>query len=79
MDRILFFRVMKVTDNGGNVPNLVSQDGRKLYVVHLQDDKMLYRQYFQSFWAFGYQTHRNKIFFLNNKQHTVKAIPGTEN
>ncbi len=79
MDRILFFRVMKVTDNGGNVPNLVSQDGRKLYVVHLQDDKMLYRQYFQAFWAFGYQTHRNKIFFLNNKQHTVKAIPGTEN
>jgi hypothetical protein len=41
---LLFVRVMTVIDQGGNVANLVSEDGRKLKVVHLQDDEHLYQE-----------------------------------
>ena len=43
---ILFMRVMKVTDNGGVSPNLMSQDGRRLAVVSMQDNEYIYRNGF---------------------------------
>ena len=78
MDKVLFFRVMKVTDNGGKTPNLTSQEGRKLTVVHMQNDKTLYKQGFQASFASNYTAHRSEFYYINNKKYTVKPIPGME-
>ena len=40
---VLFVRVMTVKDAGGNRATLESEDGRKLTVVHLQDDLTWYK------------------------------------
>ena len=40
---VLFVRVMTVKDKGGNVATLESEDGRKLKVVHLQDNEYYYK------------------------------------
>ena len=40
---VLFLRVMTVKDAGGNKATLVSEDGRRLKVVHLQDNEFMYQ------------------------------------
>jgi hypothetical protein len=40
---VLFVCVMTVKDQGGNRATLESEDGRKLTVVHLQDDELRYQ------------------------------------
>ena len=39
---VLIMRLMKVTDNGGTTPNLTAQDGTKLTVVKLVENRYLY-------------------------------------
>lgn len=57
---ILFMRVMKVTDNGGLTPNLISQDGRRLTVVSLQDNETIYRA------SLIMQTYNGLYFFFRS-------------
>ena len=75
---ILFLRVMKVIDRGGNIPNLVSTDGRKLSIVHLQNDYNLYENQAQSQWVYAYQGMRKGIFTIDNEVFTLPIIPGME-
>lgn len=48
---VLFLRVMYVDDPGGKMPNLVSQDGRKLRVVHMQGNEEIYLGNKQGLWS----------------------------
>ena len=73
---VLFFHVMKVTDKGGTYPNLTSQAGTRLSVVHLQNDPVLYRQNFQSVYAGNYSVDSQTLFYLNNQLYKAKQIPG---
>lgn len=66
---------MKVNDNGGKSPNLVSQDGRKLKVVHLQDDKTFYDMQFQASWIIDYLGYNTNAFYLDNKLYALPDIP----
>ena len=52
---VLFLRLMyvedKVVKGNDKTPNLVSTEGRKLKIVHLQNNHNYYIQYFPSYWA----------------------------
>jgi hypothetical protein len=72
---VLFMRVMWVEDNNNNVPNLVSTDGRKLTIVHMQNDDNLYRPLTQCVWV---QTVYNNCYplescayFLDNQSYNM--------
>ena len=71
---VLVMRVMYVTDNGGIEPNLVSDDGRRLSIVHLQDDKDLYRSNYQSFWAIAYSVSATYFYTLDNEQYEMPSL-----
>ena len=75
---VLFLRVMKVKDMGGESmkPNLVSEDGRQLTVVHMLDDAKLYNSSFQSFWAPAYCNNCSWQFYLDNQLHKIAPIAG---
>ena len=73
---VLFLRVMKVTDEGGPIPQLVSEKKTRLKVVHMQNDAYLYRSNYQTTWAVPYSSDSQTLFFLNNKLFPVKQIPG---
>ena len=73
---VLFVRVMYVDDNGGNKPNLVSQDGRKLKVVHLQGYEEIYSGDKQATWSGTYAINAKLQTTLDNVQYTPPAIPG---
>ena len=67
---VLFLRVMTVKDAGGNKATLVSEDGRRLKVVHLQDNAALYRGMFNWSEAFNYSTFIQFID-LDNEHYTM--------
>ena len=74
---VMFLRMMKVTDNGGHSPNLTSQDGRHLTVVHLQNDRILYSSAVQGSWSLQYnEFERNNSFFLDNDLIILSATAG---
>ena len=75
---VLFLCVMKVKDLGGDSmkPNLVSEDGRQLTVVHMQDDATLYNSSFQSFWAPAYCNNCSWQFYLDNQLYKIAPIAG---
>ncbi|MBR4898023.1 MAG: hypothetical protein IKZ48_04475 [Prevotella sp.] len=75
-ERVLIFRVMKVTDNGGKTPNLVSQDGRRLSVVHLQNDREAYQLLLQCHWVNNYLTLSQfyQTFYVDNKQFVLPEL-----
>ena len=70
---VLFLRLMYVEDNGGKTPNLVSTDGRRLHIVHMQDDDYFYASYFQGQWATRIHAFVNlsKSFWLDNENSYV--------
>ena len=74
---ILLMRVMKVTDNGGLRPNLMSQDGRKLTVLKLHDNAYFYQSGQNGFWnnvmKFNYESSGDVT--LDNKDwNTVRPL-----
>ena len=71
---VLVMRVMYVKDEGGVEPNLVSEDGRQLSIVHLQDDKELYQDSIQSFWAFNYVVASIISFYLDNEVYQMPQL-----
>jgi len=73
---VIFMRVMKVTDNGGKTPNLVSQDGRILYVEHLRNDATEYRGYEYCQWIVPVSVDAKESFFIDNQLHPVTGIQG---
>ncbi|MBR4898024.1 MAG: hypothetical protein IKZ48_04480 [Prevotella sp.] len=81
---VLCFKVIKVTDKGGKgKPNLESQmldsqPGPLLRIVHLQNDRTLYRGASQSMYAAPYIQDSKNAFFLNGQLFRVKPIPGSE-
>ena len=76
---VSFLRVMKVTDSGGKKPNLVSQDGRRLTVVHLQNDGSAYFGHMQSLWAATYCMSSDQgLFTLDNQTYYAPIVPGWE-
>ena len=73
---ILFLRVMKVEDKGGNKPNLKSTDGRDLSIVHMQDDASYYRSFVQNaLWVTRYYSIKNDCFTIDNERYDLPAIP----
>lgn len=72
---VIFARVMYVEDNGGKKPNLVSKDGRKLKVVHMQDDGTLYRGSKQASWALQYSVAGPSFYTLDNVKFTAPSLP----
>jgi hypothetical protein len=72
---VCFLRVMKVKDLNNKRFNLVSANGRKLTIVHVQDDKEAYGKDYQSHWALSY-IHGIRSIFLDNKVYTLPPIPG---
>ena len=76
---VSFLRVMKVTDNGGKKPNLVSQDGRRLTVVHLQNDATAYSGHMQGVWSASYCASANQgLFSFDNQTYYPPLVPGWE-
>ena len=74
---VLFLRIMYVEDNGGKTPNLVSRDGRRLSIVHLQDDKVLYDSFRQCIWGTNYCTNViQNLYTLDNQPFTAPLIDG---
>lgn len=73
LEPVLVMRVMYITDNGGKVPNLVSDDGRKLSIVHLQDDPYLYRSGYQYFWVFPYLV-ANGSYLVDNAVYEMPSL-----
>ena len=68
---ILFMRVMKVTDNGGLTPNLISQDGRRLTVVSLQDNETIYRASLIMLTYYGlYSFFESNAVLIDNQEWT---------
>ena len=69
---VLFMQVMYVNDNGGKTPNLVSTDGRRLTIVHMQDNKASYSGFHQTMWAmtaYGNSHPEEKSsYWLDNKR-----------
>ena len=72
---VCFLRVMKVKDLNNKNFNLVSEDGRKLTIVHVQDDKVAYNEDYQGLWVMKYITGILALF-LDNKEYTLPSIPG---
>ena len=75
---VLCFRVMKITDEGGKNPNLVSEKGSLFKIVHLQDDPELYKNLLQALWVTGYSQDSQSGFFLNNQLFPLPKVPGLE-
>ena len=75
---VCFFRVMKVKDTGGKKANLVSTDGRKLSIVHLQNNADAYAGHSQCSWANHYCSNASKSFFLDDKPYPIPLIEGLE-
>ena len=75
---VLIVRLMKVKDNGGNVPNLTSTDGRKLRVVHLRDSEAIYKFRPHVSAILGIPAHTSLCFFLDNQLYKLPKIPGME-
>ena len=78
-ESVWFVRIMKVEDNGGTSkkPNLTSTDGRKLTVVHMQDDAWLYNSTFQGIWCVPWEVIIDSdLFFLDNRVHKLPLVDG---
>ena len=73
---VAFLRVMKVTDNGGPNPTLVSQDGRHLTVVHLQNIPHVYNLHSQAQWGLNYSSSCSWAYYLDNEVYKLPPIPG---
>ena len=67
---VLFVRVMTVKDAGGNKATLESEDGRKLTVVHLQDDLTWYKGMNSFVEALG-AINLMKFTYLDNEPYTI--------
>ena len=67
---VLFVRVMTVKDAGGNKATLESEDGRKLTVVHLQDDLAWYKGMNSFVEALG-AINLMKFTYLDNEPYTI--------
>ena len=67
---VLFVRVMTVKDAGGNKATLESEDGRKLTVVHLQDDLTWYKGMNNFVEALG-SINLMKFTDLDNEHYTI--------
>ena len=67
---VLFVRVMTVKDKGGNKATLESEDGRKLTVVHLQDDLTWYKGMNSFVEALG-SINLMKFTVLDNEPYTI--------
>lgn len=72
---VLFLRTMWIEDDGGKVPNLVSTDGRRLSVVHMQNDAFLYGGNSQAMWVL-YSTAMRRTFTTNNELTPIPEIDG---
>ena len=74
---VLFLRVMYVNDDGGKTPNLVSTDGRRLYVVHMLDHKKSYEMFNQAQWAIQVYANCNpadkSAYWLDNQRFNAAA------
>ena len=68
---VLFLRVMTVKDAGGNKATLVSEDGRRLTVVHLMDNANMYDTKFNYTLNQGLRTIRNDLIFLDNEAYNM--------
>ena len=77
-ESVCFFRVMKVKDVGGRKANLVSTDGRKLSIVHLQNDEFAYLNHKQCYWANLYCGNPSRSFFLDHQLYLIAPIKGLE-
>ena len=75
---VVFMRFMKVEDLGGSNPNLVSKDGRKLTVVHLQNQKLLYELHHHALWSAMYMSGRSSLITIDNVTTRVPDIAGLE-
>ena len=74
---VRFLRFMKVEDEKGKTPNLISTDNRRLSIVHLQNDKAAYKSENQSRWVAMYVSISSlKQFYIDNKSSDVPAIAG---
>ena len=76
---VIFVRLMKVEDLGGKTPALMSKDGRKLTIVHLQNDKYLYSMFIQGAWAQHCNTHRENGYYIDNIDTPPPMTPGWPN
>ena len=68
---VLFLRVMTVKDAGGNKATLVSEDGRRLKVVHLQDNKHMYDAGFNFTLYNGLAAIQMDLTFLDNEAYNM--------
>jgi hypothetical protein len=73
---VCFFRVMKVKDIGKKKANLVSTDGRRLRVVHLQNNYEAYETYLNAIWVGVYNTSLNYIYLDNQHYGQIGVVPG---
>ena len=68
---VLFLRVMTVKDAGGNKATLVSEDGRRLTVVHLMDNAKMYDSKFNYSVSNGLKTIQDGLTFLDNEVYKI--------
>ena len=72
---VLFLRVMFVEDNGGKTPNLVSTDGRRLHIVHMQDEQKFYAEMHQSTWAIAMREAADTYWLDNQHYNPCEGWP----
>ena len=75
---VCFIRVMKVKDTGNQQANLVSTDGRRLTIVHLQNDLEPYNAYFQSMWAPTYVQCTSNFLTIDHQYQDLPPLAGME-
>ena len=68
---VLVVRLMKVTDNGGKIPNILSQDGRRLTKVHVQDLRNYYRGELNDVSYLNFKAFLDAIF-VDNELYQMK-------
>ena len=68
---VLFLRVMTVKDAGGNKATLVSEDGRRLTVVHLMDNAKMYESKFNYTLNQGLKNIQDDLTFLDNEVYKI--------
>jgi hypothetical protein len=73
---VLNFFVMRIEDNGGLKPNLVSDTKTQYEIVHLSNNYSIYNGCLHSSWASNYTVDSQNLFFLDNEPYKVKQLPG---
>lgn len=75
---VLFMRMTAITDDGpdldGSVGEIISTDGRKFTIVHLQNDKRVYQC--GGIWPGEYWVERNSSIYLDNKLIELPPLAG---